>query len=369
MSTRVEIQGLTCVYPRASRPAVHDVSLAARPGELLCLVGPSGCGKTTLLKAISGLIGVAAGRIELDGELVNTVPPEKRGAVMVFQSHLLFPFMSVLENVGFSLRMRGASREQWVPVARRMLERVRLERLEERRPAELSGGQQQRVALARALVAEPRVLLLDEPLANLDRHLREDMRQVILGLQRASSTTTICVTHDQEEAVLLGDRIAMLSAGELVQVGTAESFYERPASVQVARFFGNHNQLEGTRHGSSVICELGTLRICDSPAGGGDPPPETRAEPGDAGPWPGDGPACIHIRPEAIELLDPGSSGDNVLEGRVQHRVYVGTHVRYSVLVGGQPWQVVAPPHRRHYEEGARVGLRLPPERIWLTAE
>ena len=359
MMTRVRIENLSHTYPGTGGPALRDVSLTAEPGELLCLVGPSGCGKTTLLKAVSGLIDPSEGAILFDGDTVTDVAPERRRAVMVFQSHLLFPFMSVIDNVGFGLRMRDVPRSRWLPAAREMLGRVRLSEFERRRPATLSAGQQQRVALARALVAEPRVLLLDEPLSNLDRHLREEMRQVILELQRGTRVTTICVTHDQEEAVLLGDRIAMLSSGALVQVGEAEAFYERPASVQVARFFGNHNQIEAERIGSTVVSESGILELCGS-------------QPGTAhavGPWLNEGPVCVHIRPEAIELLDSRREANNVLEGMVVHRVYVGTHVRYTVDVAGQPWQVVAGPHSRRYVKGERVALRLPPERIWLTRE
>ena len=355
--TRLRIDSLTHTYPRSERPALANVSLEVQPGELLCLVGPSGCGKTTLLKIISGLLAPSEGGLFFDGHEVTRVPPEQRRAVMVFQSHLLFPFMSVIENVGFGLRMRGVERERWIEAAQTMLDRVHLSAYAGRRPTSLSGGQQQRVALARALVAEPQLLLLDEPLSSLDRHLREDMRQVIIELQRATRVTTVCVTHDQEEAVLLGDRIAMLSAGELVQVGRAEEFYERPVSVHVARFFGNHNQLEGERCGSLIRSEVGELVIA----------PEST--PGQSATWPSDGPACLHIRPEAIELMSPHADSDNTLRGRVVHRVYVGTHVRYAVDVAGQPWQVVAGPHTKRFDEGEHVGLRLPPERIWLTRE
>lgn len=355
--TRLRVENLSHTYPRADRPAVANVSLVVEPGELVCLVGPSGCGKTTLLKIISGLLAPSGGALFFDDQNVTGVPPEQRRAVMVFQSHLLFPFMSVIENVGFGLKMRGVERDRWIESSRVMLDRVHLSEYADRRPTSLSGGQQQRVALARALVAEPRLLLLDEPLSNLDRHLREDMRQVIIELQRETRVTTVCVTHDQEEAVLLGDRIAMLSGGELVQVGEAEEFYERPVSVHVARFFGNHNQLEGERCGSLIRSEVGELAIA----------PEST--PGRSAAWPSEGPACLHIRPEAIELLSPDADSDNSLRGRVVHCVYVGTHVRYAVDVAGQPWQVVAGPHTRRFDEGEDVVLRLPPERIWLTRE
>ena len=354
MSTAVELRGISHRYPRAEVNAVTDVNLSIRPGEMLCLVGPSGCGKTTLLKVLSGLLPPDEGSVRFGDTDVTAVAPEHRRAVMVFQNHLLFPFLSVLDNVGFGLRMRGVSRAEWEPVSREMLERVRLNGMEDRRPSSLSGGQQQRVALARALVADPQVLLLDEPLANLDRHLREDMRQVILDLQRDTGVTTVCVTHDQEEAVLLGDRIAMMFESRITQLGQAQDFYDRPAAVQVARFFGNHNQIEALRTGDVVSCDLGVLRL-------GSEPEEVT--------WPGDGPVCVHVRPEVIDMGSADEDGENTLEGVVRHRVYVGTYVRYAVDVGGQPWQVVASPHGRDFDEGDLVTLRIPAERIWLTED
>lgn len=351
----VTIKDVLYSYPRAERPAVDRVSLEVGNGEILCLVGPSGCGKTTLLRLISGLLLPHAGTIQFDDRDVAAVPVEQRGAAMVFQNHLLFPFLSVLENVGFGLRMRGVPRSEWEEPARKMLDRVRLAEFADRRPNSLSGGQKQRVALARALVAEPAVLLLDEPLSNLDRHLREDMRQVILELQRESGVTTVCVTHDQEEAVLLGDRIAMMSEGVVLQAGEAEAFYERPVSVHVARFFGNHNQIEALRSGNEIVSDLGRLHVADRP--------------GVDDQWPTKGPVCVHVRPESISLQPAGEAGGNALSGRITHRVYVGTHVRYAVEVGGQPWQVVSSPRTAGFEEGDRVDLVIPPDRIWLTLE
>ena len=351
--TRLELRDVTLSYAGVTPPALSGVSLTVEPGELLCLVGPSGCGKTTLLKVVSGLLRPDGGSVMFDGTDVSGVPAEKRRAVMVFQSHLLFPYMSVLDNVGFSLRMQGIPGKTWSPVAEQMLERVRLGGMGRRRPATLSAGQRQRVALARALIAAPRVLLLDEPLSNLDRHLREDMRQAIFELQRETKVTTICVTHDQEEAVLLGDRIAMISAGNVCQTGTAEDFYERPVSMEVARFFGNHNQLEGDRRGDTVQTPVGSFELSA----------------GNHGSWPKTGSVCIHVRPESIELLPPGAGGANRLRGTITHRVYVGTHTRYVVEAAGKRWQVVARATDRTLGEGDSVDMVLPPERIWLTAD
>jgi len=351
--TRVGLHDVTLHYPRTAEPALSHVSLAIKPGELLCLVGPSGCGKTTLLKVISGLLAPTSGTITFDDVDMSRVPAERRRAAMVFQNHLLFPYMSVLDNVGFSPRMRGAPKEEWMPVAESMLERVQLSAFGSRRPATLSAGQRQRVALARALVAEPRVLLLDEPLSNLDRHLRDEMRQPILALQRETGVTTVCVTHDQEEAVLLGDRIAMISEGEVRQIGAAEDFYERPVSMEVARFFGNHNQIPGVRHGDYVETTSGRLDL------------PTAGHPS----WPSAGTVCVHIRPEAIIVAPRGTGTPNSVAGTIRHRVYVGTHTRYVVDVAGEPWQVVAGVTDTSYCEGDQVDLQLPPERLWLTVD
>jgi ABC-type Fe3+/spermidine/putrescine transport system ATPase subunit len=351
--TRVELRNVTLRYPGSAEPALSNVSLSIEPGELLCLVGPSGCGKTTLLKVISGLIAPTSGAVTFDSLDMSGVPAERRRAAMVFQSHLLFPYMSVLDNVGFSLRMRGAPKDEWIPVAESMLERVKLAAFGSRRPATLSAGQRQRVALARALVAEPRVLLLDEPLSNLDRHLRDEMRQPILELQRETGVTTVCVTHDQEEAVLLGDRIAMVAEGEVRQTGVAEDFYERPVSMEVARFFGNHNQISGVRNGDHVETTSGRLVL------------PTEGHPS----WPSAGTVCVHIRPEAIVVAPRDTGTPNCVAGTVRHRVYVGTHTRYVVDVEGQPWQAVVGVADRSYSEGDRVDLQLPAERLWLTEE
>lgn len=345
--THVELREIAVRYSRDAPPALSSVDLTANAGEILCIVGPSGCGKTTLLKVVSGMLTPELGSVVFDGVDVGSVPPERRRAVMVFQHHLLFPFMNVLQNVGFGLRMQGLRKAQWISAAEEQLETVQLRGLAHRRPAGLSGGQRQRVALARALVTRPQVLLLDEPLANLDRHLREEMRAVIIDLQRRNQTTTLCVTHDQEEAVLLGDRIAMLDEGKLLQYGDAADFYERPASTRVARFFGNHNNLHGRKNGSVLQTAMGDLHV----AGSKHP----------------DGPACAHVRPESLELCrwEPGRL--NTLHGRITHRVYVGTHVRYTVDVNGHPWTVVAAHRESAFVEGDSVGIHIPPERVWLT--
>ncbi|MGB1289372.1 MAG: ABC transporter ATP-binding protein, partial [Aggregatilineales bacterium] len=208
--THVILDKIQKIYPGATIPAVDDFSLDIPSGRLVAFLGPSGCGKTTTLKMIAGLINPTAGRITFDGDDILPIPSEKRGAVMVFQNYLLFPYMSVGDNVGFGLKMRGVDKKTIQKKVQQMLELVKLPDIAKRRPAQLSGGQQQRVALARALITEPRVLLLDEPLSNLDAHLRDEMRELILMIQRDLKVTTVFVTHDQEEAVMLADRIALM---------------------------------------------------------------------------------------------------------------------------------------------------------------
>lgn len=232
--TQVRISNLTKVYPGATVPSVKNLDLEIESGELTALLGPSGCGKTTTMKMIAGLLCPTYGDITFDGQSILSLKPEDRGVVMVFQNYLLFPYMSVADNIGFGLRMRKMPKSEIKPRVDEMLELMKLPDLGDRRPSELSGGQQQRVALARALIIRPKVLLLDEPLSNLDAHLRLEMRDLIRSLQQEFGITTIFVTHDQEEAVVLADKVALILDGELRQYDKADVFYKRPADEQVA---------------------------------------------------------------------------------------------------------------------------------------
>jgi len=226
--------------------AVDEVSLDTAPGEFLSLLGPSGCGKSTLLRMVAGLVEPDGGQVVLAGEDITRVAVHRRNLGLVFQSYALFPHMTVFENVAFGLRRRGVGEPRLGPRVERMLELVRLGPLGARHPRELSGGQQQRVALARALVTEPKVLLLDEPLSNLDALLRDEMRVELKRLQERLGTTMIFVTHDQAEALILSDRVVVMEAGRVEQVGRPEEVYRRPATAFVARFLGRANFLAGT---------------------------------------------------------------------------------------------------------------------------
>ncbi|MEJ1158365.1 ABC transporter ATP-binding protein [Prosthecomicrobium sp. N25] len=226
--------------------AVTDLDLTVGRGELVALLGPSGCGKTTTLRMVAGFVAPSAGRIRLDGKDLVRLPAHRRNIGVVFQSYALFPHLTVLENVGFGLRMRHVAREERAGRARAALAMVGLDKLADRYPGQLSGGQQQRVALARALVIEPAVLLLDEPLSNLDAGLRADMRAEIRALQQRLSITTLFVTHDQQEALAMSDRVAVMDHGRLVEVGTPLALCDRPAHAHTAAFLGARTVIEGT---------------------------------------------------------------------------------------------------------------------------
>ena len=298
---------------------LKGVNLEIQPGEFFAFLGPSGSGKSTLLRAIAGFGPAPSGRILIEGEDVAALPPWRRNVGMVFQNYALWPHMTVRRNIAFGLEERKTPADE---VRRRVdaaLELVGLLDLAERRPSQLSGGQQQRVALARTVVVEPRVLLLDEPLSNLDANLRVQMRRDILDLQRQLRLTTIFVTHDQEEANTMSDRMAVLNEGVIQQVGTPMRLYDRPANLFVADFLGTANVLRGRfsagAPGSRFVSEGGIeLPVAESPDA-------------DAG--------VIILRPQSIKVLPRGESGPLILDGVVDYREFLGAVIRYGVKVGG----------------------------------
>jgi putative spermidine/putrescine transport system ATP-binding protein len=329
--------------------AVEGVSLAVEPGEIVALLGPSGCGKTTLLRVVAGLLRQTEGRVTLGGQVVDDLPPNERGAGIVFQNYALFPHMTVEANVGYGLRARGRPRRQIGEVVARMLRLVRMQGFERRLPRELSGGQQQRVALARTLAVSPRVLLLDEPFGALDKNLRLDMQIEVKRLQRELDITTIMVTHDQEEALSLADRIAVMSRGRVEQFARPEDIYDRPASLFVATFVGTANLLRGKLHAGA-----GAARLAVS--GGGElalPDPGGRVVP--------DGPAVLAVRPEHLRFAGPDAPG---LDGRVELVLPLGPTVVFDVVLGdGTPLKVTSsrtggPPR---YPPGTPVRVALVP--------
>src|SRR5216117_2633986 len=269
-ASKLALREVTCRF--GAFTAVDRATLALARGEFVSLLGPSGCGKTTTLRMIAGFLAPSEGTIAMDGVVISSpassLPPEKRGMSMIFQSYAIWPNMTVAENVGFGLEVRRLPRAEIRDKVDRILDVVRMRALRDRYPAELSGGQQQRVALARAIVVQPDVLLLDEPLSNLDANLRDEMRYEIRRLHDEFDITTVYVTHDQAEAMVTSDRIAVMHAGRIEQVGTAEEVYDRPATAFVAAFIGRTNLVAGVYRGGGRVEVAGrSLPAADVPAG------------------------------------------------------------------------------------------------------
>jgi spermidine/putrescine transport system ATP-binding protein len=309
--------------------AVNGISLDVRQGEFLTLLGPSGCGKTTTLRMIGGFELPSAGEVVIEGELMGDRPPYRRPVNTVFQNYALFPHMSVGQNVAYGLEMAGVPKPERQRRVQEALEMVRLPHVQNRKPAELSGGQQQRVALARALVNRPAVLLLDEPLGALDLKLRKAMQLELKQLNRDVGATFVYVTHDQEEALTMSDRIAVMNEGVILQLGTPEEIYERPRSRFVADFIGQTNFLE-----VDIVGTDGSLVDVELPASG-----RLKVQRPD-GPMP-TGRTTLAIRPEKISLLsdlpEGGARGWDRLTGALTEIVYVGTFTQYLLrLPGGQ---------------------------------
>jgi iron(III) transport system ATP-binding protein len=339
----LRLEGLTCRYGDAA--AVDALDLAVPDGALLCLLGPSGCGKTTTLRAVAGLVAPDAGRIIRDGEVLSApgdvVPPERRRMAMIFQSYALWPHMTVAANVAYALKLRGLARSAMEARVAEVLRAVRLDALAERLPADLSGGQQQRVAIARALAMEPRTLLMDEPLSNLDASLREEMRFELRRLHEAHGVTTLYVTHDQAEAMATADLVAVMEHGRIAQLGTPEALYAAPASAFVARFLGGTNLIPG-RHLGGFVVECGAFRLAC--AGG---------EAGEGGA------AVVAIRPHAISLA--AAPGGNVLPGRLLRATFLGPVRDLAVeLEGGATLRVTVAADQPLPGDGALL-LSLPP--------
>ena len=330
---------------------VNGVNLAIEEGELFTLLGPSGCGKTTLLRLVAGFYAADEGEIRFDDRVVNAVPPHERGIGMVFQNYALWPHMTVAENVSYGLKLRKIPSSQISARVQEVLENVKLGGLGDRYPGQLSGGQQQRVALARALVLNPQILLLDEPLSNLDAKVRVQVRAEIRKLQKDLGITTVYVTHDQEEALTLSDRIAVFNQGKVFQVGPPKALYERPANRFVADFIGINNLVEGTVRsvdGSDGLCAetaLGVLcAIHDEPL-------------------PVGGRCVICIRPENLALGGPSDGARNRLNGKIAFAAYLGNTLRYDVDLGNgvtfkadirDPW------HHEQLPTGTSVALSCP---------
>ena len=342
----VEFRNVVKRYGAAT--AVAGVSFVIEAGRLVTLLGPSGCGKTTTLRMIAGLELPSEGRILIAGRDVTNLSATHRDVSMVFQSYALFPHMSVLENVCYGLRRSGLGKTEAVRRARNGLEQVGLEGFEPRQPSELSGGQQQRVAVARALVLKPSVLLFDEPLSNLDARLRRQMREEIRELQQTLGLTVVYVTHDQQEAMAVSDRIIVMNAGRIEQQGCPRDLYERPATPFLARFMGESSPVRGTvrrlspRHIRITLGDV-DLDVDDSRAV--------------------DGEATIAVRPEAI-TVETVPTGPGGLAGIIEKSSYLGTHMEYSIDTSAGLLFATCPRVDRPLLRGARVTLSLAPHGI-----
>jgi spermidine/putrescine transport system ATP-binding protein len=345
----IELSGLT---KRFSEIAVDNIDLTVASGEFFSLLGPSGCGKTTTLRLIAGFEQPTSGRILLDGADVSDVPPHRRKVNTVFQSYALFPFLDVRDNVAFGLRHQGVSKAELRRRVDQALDLVRMTSFAKRRPGQLSGGQQQRVALARALVLNPAVLLLDEPLGALDAKLRRSLKVELKALQERVGITFLYVTHDQEEALTMSDRLAVMNAGKIVQIGTPRQVYEDPADTYVADFLGAANLME------VEVVSAGALRVGDFAL------TSNRCEATT-------GTAHAVIRPERVRIEEHGSAGENRVPAMVERVVFLGSATEVLLrLAPGVPLQALMQNDgsRPDLAQGTPVHVYLPPDALRVLA-
>ncbi len=340
---QLSFEGIVQAY--GSQRALDGVSLSVEPGEIVCLLGHSGCGKTTLLRIAAGVEAPTSGRVLMDGLEVSGprafVEPERRGIGLMFQDYALFPHMTILQNVMFGLKDLSAS-EAGV-AARRALSRVGLDHLAEEYPHTLSGGEQQRVALARSIAPRPGVLLMDEPFSNLDRRMRDAIRDETVAILRETGATTILVTHDPEEAMRIADRIVLMRSGAIIQEGEAEEIYHRPANLFAARFFCDFNEIEGVVRNRQVTCPVGVFPAPHLP----------------------DGPAIVCVRPQGLKLKPAGFC----LPGRVVSRRFLGEVDLLLIDVQGVDRPLQARIHDpAGVREGQDVGIEVGPKDVLVFA-
>ncbi|NTJ11802.1 ABC transporter ATP-binding protein [Rhizobium lusitanum] len=326
----IQVRNITKTY--ADHVAVDDVSFDLKSGELLTLLGPSGSGKSTTLMMVAGFENPDRGTINVNGSNIVGVDARKRHFGIVFQGYALFPHMTAMENVEFPLRMRRVAPAERLRLAREMLERVGLGSMTHRRPRELSGGQQQRVALARALVFQPHALLLDEPLGALDKNMREKMQYEIKELQRTLGISILFVTHDQEEAMTMSDRIAVMDQGRILQIGSPKSVYEQPNTAFVANFLGETNMI--SCHVSGVDAERAVVALGDGQRG-------AAVVSGSGTALSRDIAARLSVRPENVTILRPGDAVDFRLRGTVKQHTFVGRHSRTIITAGEMDFAVI----------------------------
>ena len=363
----LQLRNLTKTFPgragAADVTAVNDVSVAIEKGQFVTLLGPSGCGKTTTLRLIAGFEFPTAGDIVLDGDIINEQPPNARDMAMVFQSYAIFPHLTVFENIAYGLKIQKLGRAEISRQVARALEMTELDGLENRAPNELSGGQQQRVALARALVMQPKVLLFDEPLSNLDAKLRVQMRSEIRRIQQELGITSVYVTHDQDEAMVLSDLIVVMDQGRIQQADSAVEIYRRPRNRFVADFIGQANFLPVRLHGRQPdgwsIELMGNTFTVPSAS------PELSSQ----------GDALMLVRPESLRLYaaEPAKSanaGSTALRGIVRRTAYLGSLAEYDVDVAGHliAASVYDPTEEQLFPVDSEVWLELLPENLYLVS-
>jgi len=347
---KVEVRDVNLAF--GANTVLRNIDVTVEPGEFFALLGPSGCGKSTLLRLIAGFNRAQRGAVLIDGEDVTSVPPWKRNVGMVFQSYALWPHMTVAQNVAFGLEERRLPRAQVRERSTRALELVGLAELGGRRPGQLSGGQQQRVALARTLAIEPRVLLLDEPLSNLDAKLRHHMRRELVAMQKKLGITAIFVTHDQEEAMTTADRVAVMHQGVIQQVGAPADLYDNPSNRFVAEFVGTINLVPGRARAGTISCALGELEL---------PPGTGLAE----------GAVDVAFRPHSVALgADAVGAERHWLEATVADREFLGEFIRYRLQVG-EIELIADRPHvlgDSGFAAGARVRAGIDPTQLRVLA-
>ncbi|MFB4262969.1 ABC transporter ATP-binding protein [Nonomuraea sp. GTA35] len=347
---RLRLNGVRKVL--GGKEVVSAVDLETEPGEFLTLLGPSGCGKTTTLNMIAGHLTADGGLIEVDGRDITAVPPHRRSMGMVFQSYALFPHLTIADNVAFGLRMRKVGAAERRRRVADMLELVGLDGMAERHPRQLSGGQQQRAALARALVVQPDLLLLDEPFSNLDAQLRVRLRDEVAALQRRIGTTAILVTHDQEEALAVSDRIAVMADGVIHQLDRPQEIYLRPATDFVAQFIGEVNALDGTALDGGA-CEVAGQSVTATPVG--EPPAKGAA-------------VRVYVRPEVVRVSHEAGHGGEGLRGTVRETRFLGSRIRCVVATPAGEVTAALPYDARVPREGEEVTCSWRPSDASLAA-
>jgi putative spermidine/putrescine transport system ATP-binding protein len=347
--TKVQLKGVRKDF--GAFTAISQIDLEINSGELVALLGPSGCGKTTTLRMIAGLEVPTFGQILFDDDDVSEVPVQDRNVGMVFQRYALFPHMTVEKNVMFGLKVRGTPSAEIKERLEEILDVVQLQQFRHRFPAQLSGGQMQRVAIARTLITNPSVLMMDEPLANLDTKLRGEMRRFIRNLQQRLGITTIFVTHDQVEAMELADRVAVIFDGKLAQYDAPDALYQRPNSVEIADFMGANNIFDAELRNGVAKTAFGDLQLDATLT-------PTR-----------DGAGRVLLRGEAIDLfLDDQSADQNAIQGKVTAREFFGATVNYTVECQGEDI-IVNEQSRRMVDVGQEVWLTIQPDRIWVIQD